>query len=254
MTSSVINSVRRVFAVLECFEDGAAPLGNKAIAERLGAPASSTLALLKSMVAVGYLIQDPTTRAYLPSLRVALLGERISLSLTGGALLDLARDIHGAVGETVSLSEPNGLDMQVVHVLPGLHPLTVNVRAGTVMPMFGSGIGFAALSARPQDEVERLAARAYAGTGREGLPPKAATLERVRAARLAGHVVAYDAWAEGSSAVAWPILMPMSALVVLAVVAPSERMARIEAEVAAKVEAAMARVFPHRLHDILHDH
>lgn len=246
MTSSVINSVRRVFAVLECFEDGAAPLSNKAIADRLGAPASSTLALLKSMVAVGYLTQDPTARTYLPSLRVALLGERISLALTGGVLLDLAREIHDLVGETVSLSEPSGLDMQVVHVIPGLHPLTVNVRASTIMPMFGSGIGVAALSARPGAEVERLAARAYAGGGRAALPPRAQSLERVRAARSVGHAIAHDIWAEGSSVVAWPIPMPMSALVVLAVVAPSERMARIEAEVIAKGEAALRRAFPRR--------
>ena len=63
-----------VAQLLELFDEHQGPLTATQVERRLGFPQSSTLALLKSMVRLGYLSFDRMGRQYLPTLRVATLG------------------------------------------------------------------------------------------------------------------------------------------------------------------------------------
>lgn len=70
----LVKSAARVLEILEFFDATQRPVGAQLVADTLGYPASSTQALLRSLVALGYLAFDPVRRCYAPTLRVALLG------------------------------------------------------------------------------------------------------------------------------------------------------------------------------------
>ena len=80
MNDSIVKSVGRVFEVLELFDAERAALTATAIARALKYPASSTVALLKSMVRLGYLTYDPSERTYFPTLRMALISHWLEKS------------------------------------------------------------------------------------------------------------------------------------------------------------------------------
>lgn len=155
----VIKSAGRVFAVLELFETEQAPLSATEIERALELPQSSTLALLKSLVTLGYLDFEPLARLYTPSLRLASLGEWVWEAASQERLKDLMAQLSDATGETVAITSPNGLSMQFLALRPGRNPLTLNIKAGTQLPLFGSMVGLVALAQRPDSEIVALAGR-----------------------------------------------------------------------------------------------
>ncbi len=83
MPSSVIKSARRVFEVLEYFDDVRRPASLHDIVSHFGYPLSSGYSLLKSIVAMGYLDYDKASRTYMPTMRVATLGHWVQDALFG---------------------------------------------------------------------------------------------------------------------------------------------------------------------------
>lgn len=69
-----VKSAARALEILEFFDTIRRPVGAQEVAAALGYPTSSTQALLRSLVAQGYLAWDVQHRRYAPTLRVALLG------------------------------------------------------------------------------------------------------------------------------------------------------------------------------------
>ena len=74
MDRDAVKSARRAFEILELFDRERRPLALKDILEALGYPASSGSALLKSLVALGYLDYDRDRRTYFPTMRISALG------------------------------------------------------------------------------------------------------------------------------------------------------------------------------------
>ena len=98
--NSVVKSVGRVFEVLEAFNDVRRPMAAIEIAKRLDYPPSSTAALLKSMVRLGYLSFERTDRSYFPTIRIAIISEYLHGALFGqGRLMALMGDLHSQIGE-----------------------------------------------------------------------------------------------------------------------------------------------------------
>ena len=145
--ASLVKSVVRVMEVLELFSSAKTPLTCMQITRRLGYPKSSSNALLKSLVSLGYLTVEPETLRYFPSLRVAFLGDWISHALIDKREADsLLEQLHEMTGETVTLSMRNGKAMQFVKVLPGKFPISLNIKKGFTAPIFGTSVGAAYLS------------------------------------------------------------------------------------------------------------
>ena len=92
----VIKSVGRVFELLELFDEVRRPVSVTEVARALGIPQSSTSALLRSMVTLGYCEVDATARRYVPTARVTILGSWLEAPLfEDGALIRLLNEIHG---------------------------------------------------------------------------------------------------------------------------------------------------------------
>lgn len=152
-----VKSVARVMEVLELFSLTKAPLTCMQVTRRLGYPKSSANVLLKSLVTLGYLTVEPDTLRYFPSLRITYLGDWISPALIDTRAADsLLEQLHELTGETVTLSMRNGKVMQFVKVLPGKFPISLNIKRGFTVPIFGTSVGAAYLSTLSKTAMDEL--------------------------------------------------------------------------------------------------
>jgi DNA-binding IclR family transcriptional regulator len=160
MSGKVVKSAARVLQVLELFDEERRPMAVSEVAAHHEWPASSTSALMSSLVSMGYLEYEPRKRVYRPSVRVALLGNWIHGNLLReGQLTRLMEHINEATGETIVLAAQNGVQSQYLRVLQGTNALRLHLHIGTVRPMFGSGTGSMLLSTMSDDAVRKLARR-----------------------------------------------------------------------------------------------
>jgi len=163
-----VKSAARVLQILEYFDDVKRPSTVMEVAETLGYPQSSTSALLRSLVALGYLLYDPYTRLYVPSSRVALLGSWVnSHCLAEGKILRMLKELNERTGDTVVLAARNGLQVQYIHVIQATSHARLHLTLGTVRSLAHSGAGYAILSTLSNSEVSRLVMRINAERGED---------------------------------------------------------------------------------------
>lgn len=170
MADGAVKSAQRALEILEVFARERRPLALKEILEALGYPTSSGSALMKSLVALGYLDYDRERRTYFPTMRIAVLGAWVPGVLFGdGELLPALEALHRSLDETVVLAVQSDLHAQYVHVIHSAEPLQFRAPPGTRRPLARSGMGLALLSAKSDTEIERLRRRINA-SGDDGLP------------------------------------------------------------------------------------
>jgi DNA-binding IclR family transcriptional regulator len=156
----LVKSAARVIQVLELFDDVRRSMSVAEVAAHYEWPASSTSALMSSLVTLGYLEYDPGKRVYRPSVRVTLLGDWIHSNLLKEGQLGRLMEYLGAVtGETIVLAAQNGLHSQYLRVLQGTNALRVHQPIGTFRPLFASGTGSALLTAMDDSSIRRLVRR-----------------------------------------------------------------------------------------------
>jgi len=241
-----VKSATRVFDILELFEDCRVPLSATEIVRKLGWPQSSTVALLKTLVALGYLAYDTFERTYLPTMRVALLGGWLFEALgPDRRLLELIRTVSAETAETVALSAQTDLEMQFLHVERGTKPLTLTVVAGDRTALLTTVIGIVALSGRPDETIARYVERA---NRRMRDPAYHADLrhvmEQVSSVREKGFGEGESEFSAGVGALAWLLPpLPGDRRVVLSVAGAAD-MIRVEREyIIDSVTAAMRSFF-----------
>lgn len=206
-SGGAVKSAARVMQILELLDDIRRPAAVMEIAAALGYPQSSTSALLRSLVALGYLVSDPVKRTYLPSMRVALLGSWISPHFVAeGAILRMMRDLSEKTGFTIVLATRNGLYAQYVHVIQATSPARLHMTLGTVRPLAYSGAGYAILSQMPKPDATRIITRYNAELDRNETPVNLReVLEILEQTREKGYVMTNGIQIVGGGIIAAPI-------------------------------------------------
>ncbi|CAA2158609.1 Pectin degradation repressor protein KdgR [Methylobacterium brachiatum] len=154
---AAVKSARRVVEVLEHFDRVQCPQSLTEIALALGYPASSTLALLKSLLALEYLSYDFERRTYSPTMRVAMLGAWVQACVfRDGVLVRLMEALQEATGETVVLGMQNDLHVQYIHVVQARHLLRYHLHPGTFRPIHSTAAGRMLLAHQSRDAIARL--------------------------------------------------------------------------------------------------
>jgi DNA-binding IclR family transcriptional regulator len=244
----IVKSAARVFAVLELFEAEQRPMTATAIERALQWPQSSTLALLKTMVQLGYLALDPLERRYEPTLRLSNLGRWVGARFVQGHLDDLIREVAEATGETVSIVGQNDLWMEFLSVRAGRNPLTLNIDPGSRAPLFNSTIGMVALSCRTDREIAELGKRVRKlPAGERETPDMAHVAEEIAGIRKRGHAIGYGRYIASIGAIAWPLRQDGDPRpLVLSVAGPAEMIHQAEAAIVAAVENILTDHCPAR--------
>ena len=160
MSNGFVKSAARTMQIYECFEDLKRPLTISELVKHLGIPQSSMSALMKSLLSQGFVDYDARSRAYTPSVRIALMGNWMMESPRGSDhLLGLLQELHTETGDTVLLGVLNGVETQYIHVVNSYQRLRFHLRPGMMRPMFQTAIGLVLASLRDDREIGRMIRR-----------------------------------------------------------------------------------------------
>lgn len=242
--TSVVKSAGRVFEVLELFRGKREQLSGAEIGQALGYPKSSTNALLKGLVSLGYLVRNARTLRYFPSLGVTRLGDWIpSVVLAAGDAFEILAEVHAATQETVTLTVQSDLSVSFLKVIPGTFPISLRMTEGFLAPLFTTAVGTAILSQLPDDEIIGLATRANERARRKAdRIDMDRVIRKIREARARGFTVRYDAVFPDTGAIAVPFPSDMDGFpMAIGVGGLRERIRRNEAAIHRAIRASLTR-------------
>jgi len=189
----VVKSAARTLQILEFFDEVRCPVNVVTVSAALGYPQSSTSALLRSLVAIGYLQYHPRARTYVPTDRVPLLGSWLNPPLfSNGALPRMLSTLAEKSGKLVVLAARNGDHAQYIHVLNAKVAADYQIHLGDLRPLARTAVGHCLLSALNDKQIKgmhhRMNAYAEDPADRVQIPQ---LLERVRQARTIGIAVSF---------------------------------------------------------------
>lgn len=227
-----VNSVERVFQVLQAFVGGASHLTIAEIAENTGLGRSAVQRFVYTLEQIGYLRRGPGDRQYSLSPRMlefaAYYFENDSIILNAPYCFEEARDKSG---ETITLSELDGTDIvNVVRVL-GRDRLDGQYVVGRRYPAYCSAAGRAILAYLPSDAARGILDRSdRKELTRFTLTEPEKIMAELAAVRAQGYCIADQETYLGTMSIAVPILdrtrMPLASVNVFA---PTERWSTTQA-------------------------
>lgn len=156
--TGVVKSARRVFEIIELFEQLNKPATVSDIVQLSGIPQSSASMLLQTLCRMGYLCWDPDDRTYMPSLRLNMLGGWVhDIALPRSNLRLAMQELCKRTGLSVVLGQRAGRYVQYAHVVFASSERDDDVPIGVVRPLVETGLGYALMAAMSDDEVRRIA-------------------------------------------------------------------------------------------------
>ncbi|HEX5567570.1 MAG TPA: IclR family transcriptional regulator [Streptomyces sp.] len=177
-----VQSLERAFDLLERMADAGGEVGLSELSAGSGLPLPTIHRLMRTLVACGYVRQQPNRR-YALGPRLILLGESASRLLGTWARPHLARLVEGT-GETANMALLDGDEVVYVAQVPSRHSMRMFTEVGRRVLPHSTGVGKALLAHLPAEEVRALLARTGmpAATERTITSPEVflAALERVR--------------------------------------------------------------------------
>ncbi len=203
-----VNSLEKGLRVLYAFGKTGRSLGLTEIARETGLNVSAAQRFVHTLGSLGYLRKDERSRRY--RLTAKLLDFSFAYlradTLAEPAMPHLV-DLGEQCGETVNLSQLDGVDIVCVTRIPRRGVRTTTGVVGARRPAFCTSSGRAMLAYLQEEEAIRIIAE----SDRTPLTPKTITdpgavLERVAKARSMGYSVVDEEFVAGEISVAAPIL------------------------------------------------
>lgn len=161
--NATVKSAVRVLEIFEYFDEVRRPATIQEIAQHLGYPHSSTTALLKSLVGLGYLEHDPKNKSFFPTIRLSLLGNWIEAeTLPIRNIHRLMSFLSDETGCTVTLAIRTNIHAQYIKVIQGTTPIRFHVKPGTKRLLPFSTVGRVLLGELPPEKARALITQAIA--------------------------------------------------------------------------------------------
>jgi len=140
-------STQVAFLLMEAMAEIGEPVGLSDLARRVGMPKPRAFRFLKTLLAMGYVLQDPETDRYRLSLKLFHLGQAVADSTV---LLTEARPLMVGLRDetnqtvTLSLVEPQG--MRILDMVRAASPVQIVTRPGALLDFHSSAQGKLALA------------------------------------------------------------------------------------------------------------
>ncbi|SDR61652.1 IclR family transcriptional regulator [Paraburkholderia tuberum] len=152
-----VKSAKRVLQILEFFAHNRRSASVGEIVDELDFPQSSTSVLLKSLTKLGYLDYDRQRHVYLPTMRVAFLGEWIHDQLfSDNSLSRITEQLHEKTGATVLIGMQNDIYVHYIHLIQEPQPtVPLYIKPGSLRPLHKAALGKVLLSQKT--DVDALA-------------------------------------------------------------------------------------------------
>ena len=153
---SGVQSVERIFQLIEHLAAHPTGVSLQRLAEETGLAKSTVHRLLASLVGLGYVVQDEENGHYRLTLKMFELSSGIvdSMDIMGVAKAHLER-LSQRTGEAVHLVIRDGRDIVYIYKTES-GPMRMSSRVGLRSPLYCTGVGKAILATLPGDELEKL--------------------------------------------------------------------------------------------------
>jgi len=161
--ASGVQSVERAFKLLETMADSGGMIGLSRLASESGLPLPTIHRLLRTLVDLGYVRQEPS-RAYVLGPQLLMLAEGSERMLAVIARPYLARLVED-VGESANLAMLDGDKAVYVAQVPSRHSMRMFTEVGRRVMLHCSAVGKVILAGLPDDEVQAI-------LGRAGMPSR----------------------------------------------------------------------------------
>ncbi len=204
----VMGSLAKCFQVLEALNTAGRPVGLTELAQLAGLDRSGVQRITHTLRVLGYLRQDPASKAFRLSGRMLEFGHTV---LATDQLRERAQPhleaLNRRTAETVNLMELEGDEIVYVARYPSLHAVSVDLHVGSRLPAFCTAAGRAILSRmEPAEALARLK-----GVKRTAMTPHTVTdlaglREQLDAAREQGYALNNQEAFIGDISVAAPLL------------------------------------------------
>jgi IclR family acetate operon transcriptional repressor len=149
-----VQSVERAFDVLEAIATSGGELSLSEIAAATGMPAGSIHRLIRTLVSLGYVRQEPTRR-YSLAAGLIRLGDSAAKRLGTWAQPVLATLVE-QIGESANLAILEGSHALYVAQAPGRHSMRMFTEVGARVHLHSTGVGKALLAQLPDHEVKKI--------------------------------------------------------------------------------------------------
>lgn len=175
--SNLVNSLARGLAVLESFgRNGNRELSLTEISRRTSLSKTTTFRLIRTLVHLGYMMQDEENERYFLSARVLGLGYSV---LEGMDMRELAfpylKLLSRKCGETVNMAVLDGRELVYVERLKTQQIININLHIGSRLPLYNTSMGRALIAHKPEPWLREYIAN---------LPSEAAEYARRRGKKL----------------------------------------------------------------------
>lgn len=241
--AKVVKSAGRALAILEFLDEIMRPVTATEIRTALGLPASSTSALLGSLVELGYLHYDSRKRDYRPTLRVGLLGDKSRNRGPAGRIQPMLEDITLQTGQLVVLGARCRLNAQYIQVIrtADSRPL----RRGTLAPLTRTAVGWMLMSKLDDDDILRIVTRLNA-TDPGGRVSPAWLIEQMAEVRESGFAYCFGQVTQNVGAISMSLpAISSEPPVVLAVSGSGQRFVEQKDDILAAMRSHIERYMRH---------
>ena len=141
-TEDGIQSVLLAFRVVEHLVAAGRPVGVTVLAQALGTTKSRIYRHLQTLMAAGYLRQEPETERYMIGPGLVRIGRHVSQNLD---LLTIAmpilRELRDELGHYTVISEMETDGVRVLAAVSGRSAIEIGVKAGSLLPLHASAQG-----------------------------------------------------------------------------------------------------------------
>lgn len=233
------SSLARGIQILEAFDEGA-DLGLLQITQKTGLEKSAAQRFVATLVQVGYLNRNATTRRYSLSPKILGLGARY---LRADPLIERARPYliacNSSTGETVNLAVREGRDIILVSRYSGIQMVRPNIVVGSKFPWYVSSVGQAITAFLPGKEIDAMLEEApFTRYARQTLTTRRELERRLIEIREQGFSLTADEAYDGDISIAAPVFdsqrLPLAA-VSIAVLSSSWTTAQVRKKFSATV-------------------
>ncbi|MFE7130459.1 IclR family transcriptional regulator [Streptomyces sp. NPDC057638] len=152
-----VQSLERAFDLLERMADAGGEVGLSELSTSSGLPLPTIHRLMRTLVACGYVRQQPNRR-YALGPRLIRLGESAATLLGTWARPHLARLVD-ETGETANMALLDGDEIVYVAQVPSRHSMRMFTEVGRRVLPHSTGVGKALLAGVPADTVRALLSR-----------------------------------------------------------------------------------------------
>jgi len=190
-STAAVKSAARAFRVIEFFDEIRRAARSNEISERLGYPQSSTSVLLNSLVRLGYLDFDATSRTYLPSIRTAVLSTwRDTGCFRDGSMHATLELLSETTGLAACLTVRNDIFTRYLHVVQTIEAGAFHVTLAARRYAVKSAAGIVLLAHLTDREIAAIVHRTRAVDDPSlGSLALSEVMDRIAAARADGYFV-----------------------------------------------------------------